>query len=196
MQMALRKVYAQLKLEEGNVTNEIWPWWPTVTAGIAAVVSLIGVAVTVKGNRSTAHEIEKLRSQGAEHLENISHKNRLRMAALEKRLDVHQKAYTMCHGLNSVCMYSKDSALITPYINECQRLVVQNRLYLEANVAEEITSMLAGVVLGIHGETMDHVKAQWDKVREAILKAMGLPSIAGEGDWRAAELEEPHDVDG
>ena len=178
------------------MANEICPWWPTVTAGIAALISLTGVIVTVKGRRSTAREIENLRSQGAERLENISYKNRLRMAALEKRLDAHQKAYMKCYALHSACMYSTDSELITPYINECQRLVVQNRLYLEANVAEEINSMLAAAVLGIHGETMGHVKMQWDKVREAILKAMGLPSIAGEGDWRAAELEESHDVDG
>ena len=179
------------------MTNEIWPWWPTVTAGIAAIMSLTGVIVTVKGNRSTAREIEKLRSQGAERLENISYKNRLRMAALEKRLDVHQKAYTKCYALNSACMYSKDGELITPYIDECQRLLVQYRLYLEENVAEEISSMLVAAVLGIHAETSaDHVKVPWDKVRGAILKAMGLPSIAGEGDWHAAELKEPPDVDG
>lgn len=164
-----------------GATNQIWPWWPTLAAGSAAIISLMGVAITIKSNRA----IEKLRSRGAERLENISYRNRLRIAALKKRLEVHQQAYTVCYQLNAACKYSKDFELITPYINECSLLVMQNRLYLESDVAEGIVTMQANAVLFIHGDHVspDHIQARWNRVREAILRAMELPSIADEEKW-------------
>jgi hypothetical protein len=85
------------------------------------------------------NEIERVRSSYAEQLQELQHRNdllleqlrsrqQLRMAAVEKRLEVHQHAYMLWRKLLS----NAHSNAINPIILECQEWWRSNCLYLAA----------------------------------------------------------------
>ena len=85
------------------------------------------------------HEVEQVKSAHTERLEEIKqqnrlllehaqYKNQLRLAALDRRLEVHQQAYALWQKLMDV-LYDKER--IGEVIRECQDWWVRNNLYLE-----------------------------------------------------------------
>lgn len=78
------------------------------------------------------HSVESVKSDYAVLLEEVRNKNQLRVAALEKRLEVHQKAFTTWLELSR--------AVHTPEIHQkvmaCQEFWRQNCIYLESSVRD------------------------------------------------------------
>lgn len=147
-------------------------------------------------------EVEGIRSENAQRLENLAHQNRqileqsghrqqLRMAALEKRLAVHQEAYVLWVKLfKSV----HDDATVGSIIMECQEWWEHNCLYLEDSVRRAFR--LAYMTALNHRnlvrwrEDVKLVKDSWSdiaRVGEVIVKAVELPPITG----AETDLQEP-----
>ena len=115
-----------------------------VAAG-AAILSFIGmianVIVTVIGNRSTARKIEEYRSERAEQLENIAQRNRLQLAAIDKRLEAHQQAYTLWLKLHHTVKSPSDDSddrRLEEMAKECWKWWSKNCLYFDPKVEEEL----------------------------------------------------------
>ena len=84
-----------------------------VAAGAAIlsfVASIVGVFFTVRGNRSNV---------------NLQYKHALRVAALDRRLAVHQEAYTLWWKLPTVA-HDRNDARRTSYVRECENWWVKN----------------------------------------------------------------------
>ena len=105
--------------------------WVAAGAAIAAaVLSFIGVFVTVKGNRATSREIASLQNKHAEFLERSRQKHLSSLVAPEKRLEAYQQAYTrwldLAHAVQTL-----DGNLIWPEADKCWHWWRENGLYLE-----------------------------------------------------------------
>jgi len=139
-------------------------------------------------------EVEQVKHEYARRLESLAHQNRLvleqgsrrhqlRMAALDRRLEVHQQAYTFWLRLRG-SIYKEDE--IRAVVIECQNWWGLHCLYLDETVRQAFHD--AYVAAANHRELKDaHVEAQtlqknWDtitSVGEFIVKAVELPPIAG-----------------
>ena len=71
--------------------------------------------------------LEDIRAQNALTLEQHSHENRLRMAALDKRLQVHQEAFSLWRGLMKDLHFPER---LRDHVLKCQSWFEQNCLYL------------------------------------------------------------------
>jgi len=139
--------------------------------------------------------VESVRSQHAERLENLAHENRkalaygsrehqLRLAALDRRLEAHQQAFTLWRKLLFVMHTDKlDGVLI-----ECQKWWDNNCLYLEAEAREAFVrafqaagsheNLLKCLDRGI--ATKEQIKQNGDIIRAAgpaIVQGVALPPI-------------------
>ena len=138
--------------------------------------------VTVTGNRSTARKIEEYRSERAEQLENIAQRNRLQLAALDKRLEAYQEAYrwtieigTRIYNLQKGnTPPSGDQQLRTKRLSATNWLQ-SHYLYLGAEIGGKLLDTFKG----------KDVK-QFDTALTALEKAAGLPSLSE--DWQHFEL--------
>ena len=96
-------------------------------------------------------EIEKVRSEYAKQLEEISLQNRLileqakrkhqlSIAALDRRLEAHQQAYTLWRKLRSL-LYKDEVGSV---VMECQEWWVRNCLYLDAEARQAFSEAYHG----------------------------------------------------
>ncbi len=83
---------------------------------------------------SITDQVELVKSQYSVILENIKAKNQLRLAALDKRLQAHQEAFTLWRELFSA-IHSPD---IGKAVINCQEWWGKNCIYLEPEVREAL----------------------------------------------------------
>ena len=180
-----------------------------VTLIIASLVSLVSFVLGAffrgylnkKGENLATKEdiakitdkIEQVKSAYTERLEQTKLNHQLRLAALDRRLEAHQKAYTLWWKLMGVV---HDKKSVGGVILECQDWWVENNLYLDAEVrkAFRLAYHSASTYCQIYTELReaDPIERQrrekslsesWDSVNdagEAIVKAVELPSLVEE----------------
>lgn len=139
--------------------------------------------------------VENVRLQNAKELENLAHANRealeygsrehqLRLAALDRRLDAYQQAFTLWRKLHSALHSDK----MTSVVIECQNWWNSNCLYLDAQAREafiracvaanEHESLLRGFTAKC--VTSEEIKQNGDIIRAAgvaIVQGAALPPI-------------------
>ena len=182
--------------------NLPWVAW-IVVALVAALVSFLVSYLRRKGDNLATKEdiaelteqVERVRSQHAQRLENLVHENRkalentsrehqLRLAALERRLEAHQQAFTLWRKLIS----AMNSDKLPGVVIECQTWWDSNCLYLDAQSREAFVrafraahiheSLLPGRSQGEPGT--DIIKDNWDDIvsaGNAIVQGAALPPI-------------------
>ncbi len=168
-------------------------------AVMAAVFSFIGAYLASKAkNLATKEDVgriieieERIRSDFREKFETLSARNRLREAAIEKRLEAHQKAFSLwmqlMHNIN-------DSEKLITVVLECQRWWPENCLYLTSDASAAFVRAYRGASL--RRTLLDHAFAiqgprpeellkqitenyyQIEKAGEVITKAADLPSFS------------------
>ena len=167
-----------------------------VAAG-AAMLSFLGVIanvfVTVRGNRSTAHEIANLQNKHAEHLEQARQRHQLQVAALDRRLAVHQEAYTLWWGLTTVA-HDQDDAKRASYVRKCEDWWAKNCLYLtpDARIAFRRSYFAARDHKDCKdARDSDLVRRNWKTIlaaSDAIVEGAELPSW-GEDEYKPVDEE-------
>jgi hypothetical protein len=186
--------------------------WGTLLLEVAILLAISGIAALVKAylpsylaekgkNLATkedvaaiTREVESIRHEYAEHLESLAHQNRvilerssrrhqLRIAALERRLDVHQHGYSLWVKLVG-SVYREDQ--LGNVVMECQDWWQRHCLYLDGSARQAFRD--AYMAAGHHH---DLVKAREDapvlreswgtimRAGEVLVTAVELPSIAG-----------------
>jgi hypothetical protein len=135
--------------------------------------------------------VERVRTQYAERIENLAHQNRqaleqggrehqLRLAALDRRLDAHQQAFTLWRKL----FFSIYTPEITNTVRECQTWWDSNCLYLDPLAREAFVRAFRAAHL--HKDLLDarspseDIKANWEKITsagDAIVRGAALPPI-------------------
>ncbi|MFC1551191.1 hypothetical protein ACFL6P_01370 [Candidatus Latescibacterota bacterium] len=168
---------------------------------IVLFASFFGSYIRRKGQNLATKEdiseitkkIEEIRADYAKQIENLSHHNRLKMAALDKRLEAHQQAYTLWLQLRR-SVHSKEKS--NEMVIKCQKWWVENCLYLDMESRNAFMSSVYAVALHTdltRGQaTKEEVKENWKYINECgeiIIKCAGLPSF-GEN-----ELEEIDKID-
>jgi len=195
----MREIISLLKdLKVGVSVN----WISVFIIGIIVLIaSFIGSYIRRKGQNLATKEdiseitnkIEGIRADYAKELENYLHHNRLKMAALDKRLLAYQQAYTLWLRLRrSVHNKSKNIDMVI----KCQDWWEKNCLYLDMESRKAFLSSTHAVALHpdlIGGQaTSDELKENWRYINECgktLIKSAGLPSF-GEN-----ELKEIDEID-
>ncbi|MQR02370.1 hypothetical protein [Glaciimonas soli] len=140
-------------------------------------------------------EVEKVKTEYASQLKVLEHrhsvlldelqgKQQLRMAALEKRLQVHQEAFTLWRKLISKINERQD---VKDVLEECNRWWDSNCLYLSANARKAFAEALFSAA--IHGDLIQDVNITKDwkpamenakvinKAGAELIAAVELPSL-------------------
>jgi hypothetical protein len=168
---------------------------------IVLFASFFGSYIRRKGQNLATREdiseitekIEGIRADYAKQIENHSHHNRLKMAALDKRLEAYQQAYTMWLQLRR-SVHNKDKN--TDMIIKCQKWWEENCLYLDMESRKAFMSSIHAVAL--HPDltggqaTKDEVKENRryiDECGETLIRSAGLPSFGED------ELKEIDEID-
>jgi len=108
----------------------------------------------------------------------------LRLAALDKRLEAHQEAYTLWRKL---LFANKQTGEVFRVVSECQDWWEKNCVFLTSDAREAfIKAYLAAPdhaqFLATHEVDAELVKTTWNEVSRAgdiILRGVHLPSISG-----------------
>ena len=189
---------------------------------IICIVLLYGIVVLVvsylknKGRnlatkediKAITEKIESVKADYAEKLENIVHENKLirdqlqqrhemRLAALEKRLAVHQEAYTLWWEMMGKA--SKNDG-IGDFIIKCQKWFVKNSLYLtkESRNAfyDAYNAAFIHPDLKRNRESAAVLKENFQKIQragEVFVEAVSLPSL---GDNEYSPIDDPQPKQG
>ena len=162
--------------------------WVAAAAAIAAAgLSLYGVFVTKKSNC----EIASLQKKLAESLERSRQKHLSSLVAPEKRLEVHQQAYTRWLKLHhTVKNPSDDSAdkLLRMEAEDCWTWWSENCLYFNAEVEEELIEAAQNASLYSHkgyrrrmtSDEKAAIQKQIHRTPDIIRQAVGLPNLGEE----------------
>jgi len=129
-------------------------------------------------------EIEKIRTGYAAKLENLSHENRLRLAALEKRLQTYQEAYTLWWQL----LGSVFSPNVREMVVACQEWLTKNCVYLSNEARDAFIGAYHAAdlhkslrdSLSRKEVTVDIFNKNWDKIQKVgdiLLRDAGLPGF-------------------
>jgi hypothetical protein len=165
-----------------------------VVAGVVGgAVSYLGAYLGTKGQNLATKEdvgeitkkVEEIRTVYAERLEDHSQANRLRLAALDRRLEAHQTAYAKWWKL----FHSVHGNEAGKNVEECQNWLVQNSLYLTVEVREAFRDAYHAAHIhsgllrarGAESELRDRVYENWEKIErcgELILRSAGLPGFS------------------
>ena len=139
-------------------------------------------------------EVESVRHEYSARLESLAHQNRLileqssrrqqlRMAALDRRLDVHQQAYTLWVKLVG-SVYREDQ--LGDVVIECQDWWQRHCLYLDGSARQAFRDayMAASYHHGLvkAREDANALRESWATIMrtgELLVTAVELPSIAG-----------------
>jgi hypothetical protein len=198
--------YGQLKLiVEEAVNNAInFHWWLyLLILLIAAAGAFLGSYLKKKAEHLATKEdieeitkkVEDIRTQYSEQLE--SHKaslqlsNQLKLAALDKRLQKHQEAYSLWRRL---LFNLRNEEKIGQSIDECQRWWDENCLYLgdEARSAFHSAIFLAVDFRNIPRTDSKEIQEWFRRIKAAgdrIIEAVNLPSL-GEDEIKPIKPEE------
>lgn len=126
------------------------------------------------------HEIEKVRTQYAILIEERKTSNQLRVAAIDKRMQAHQEAFTHWREI----MRTIHSDQINTTTMECQDWWEKNCLYLEQSAREALTLAMScahdhASMLSNH-QDVEIIKKNWSSIMTAgpaILQAVQLPGL-------------------
>ena len=138
--------------------------------------------------RDITDKIEEIKAQYNRQLElyksSLQLNTQLKTAALDLRLQKHQKAYTLWRSL--LLNLRKEKELYNS-IDECQKFWEKNCLYLTEDVRKAFHSayILAGDFKNIPRQDTDSIKEWHKEITEAgskILEAFNLPDLKIEGD--------------
>ncbi len=123
-------------VEEAIAQHVFFQWWHYLLwILVTGAGAYFGTYLREKGKNiatkedigKITEEIEKVRTSYAKQIEEIREKQQLRLAALDKRLEAHQKAYTLWDMLvRNVRDHDKIGAVVI----ECQKWWYENCLYL------------------------------------------------------------------
>ena len=126
------------------------------------------------------NEIERVKSQYAVLLEELKAKHQLRLAAIDRRLEAHQEAFTLWRELMNH-VHTKD---VGKAVLKCQAWWEKNCLYLEPEVREAFSDAYSAAhthsALVKGRENVEPVKENWQRIIKAgqiILQAAQLPGL-------------------
>jgi hypothetical protein len=126
------------------------------------------------------HEIEQVRSQYSLLLEETKAKHQLRLAAVDRRLQAHQEAYSLWRRL----MHAAHSPEVDDSVIKCQAWWESNCLYLEPSAREAFSAAYSSAAM--HKSLLQNrddsksVRENWLQIVNAgsvILKAAQLPGL-------------------
>ena len=149
-------------------------WATTITAGL----SFIGMLISVYFTRSTACKMADLQNKHAEFLEQSRQKHQLSLAAIDKRLEVHQTALRLAVDLGAQIVTSQGPG--KPFredktVRELQidgiEWLIDHHIYLGEEVGYKL----------LEAFTSADVK-QVSAALDAIEQATGLPGL--NQDWQ------------
>ena len=122
-------------------------------ATVAAILSFVGVMINVF----------------------VTRKHQLSLAAIDRRLEVHQKAYALCAKLlNAIEEYSDDPRFSDDVVDECRYWWLENSLYLNKKPRKKFAHVCCN---------SDPKSEQLIDVMDALENEMGLPSLSSSV-WR------------
>lgn len=190
-------------IEEAISNSDPFAWWfYLLIILLSAIGAFLGSYLRKKAENVATKEdienitekIEKVRSQYSEQLETVKASlqlsNQLKLAALDKRLQKHQEAYTLWLNL----MWSLyDEEKIGPAVANCQNWWNENCLYLGEDSRGAFKTAL---LLAVHFRQLTNVdakeKRKWfDSINDAgkkIIEGVNLPSL-GEDEIKNIELD-------
>lgn len=174
--------------------------WQLIAAGVViCMIVILGAYLRQKGKEYAKREhidhitkivegikldnvkdFEKLAQENRLALSAFEQKNDLRLAALDKRLEVHQQAYSLWYRLRS--SVHKESEL-WDMIQECNSFWIENSLYLtEASRKAFDEAVHAASMHQAVKQERDAVKTKenWKKIIQAggiFVKSVSLPSL-------------------
>jgi hypothetical protein len=208
-------------VEEAIKNADPFKWWLyVVVILIAGLTSFLGSYLRRKAeNLATkedtaviTREVERIRVEYAERLENLSHQNRLlleqanrrhqlRMAALDRRLEVHQQAYMLWQKLITTIHDDQqvhDGQQIATVVTECHNWWQRNCLYLEAEAREafRIAYMAASQHHQITRGGPEYVERNLNKIMrpgQLLVEGVELPSISADVELPVATQKHERD---
>lgn len=170
--------------------KQFFAWWHyALWLLLAAAGAWFGTYFAEKGkNHATKEdigrvtdEIEKVRATYAHHLEELRGKNQLRLAALDRRLQAHQEAYTLWLKL---LRNTHKHEQLWPIVTECQDWRDKNCLYLSSDARVGFKhAIICACDHKSHIEARDVqiIKKNWADILsagDAILKGAELPPLS------------------
>lgn len=183
----IRETISLLKdIKEGVTINFISL---ALTGIIVLIASFLGSYLQRKGQNLATKEdiaditrkVEGIRTDYAKELENLSHHNQLKMAALDRRLAAHQEAYKLWIELRRN-VHKKEKNI--DIVIMCQSWWEANCLYLDKDARQAFISACHAVALHpdlLEGKVpKEEVSENWKIINdggEAIIKGAGLPSF-------------------
>ena len=126
-------------------------------------------------------KIEGVRMQYTSIAEELKARHQLRLAALDKRLEVHQEAFTLWRKLLSVTHSDEVGKVVV----ECQTWWEQNCIYLEAPVRESFVRAYSAA--HIHNDLTrgrvetKNIQANWKEITDFaghLFAAVQLPALS------------------
>lgn len=144
------------------------------------------------------HEVERVRTQYAALLEELKTRNTLRMAALDKRLQAHQEAFTRWRELMSKTHTDEVGAEVIA----CQTWWETNCLYLESEVRTAFVDAYSAA--SMHNQLVrsrpDYkvVQENWQRITkfpDLLFKAVQLPALS-QVEAKSLNLNEPSSATG
>jgi hypothetical protein len=115
-------------------------------------------------------KVENVRTQYATLIEELKAKHQLRLAAVDRRLQTHQEAFTLWRKLMAAT-YTED---IGNVVLECQSWWERNCIYLEPTVREAFVSSYGAA----HGhDALVRSRAEVKIVKESWARITGFPNI-------------------
>jgi hypothetical protein len=137
--------------------------------------------------------LEEIKQQYSLLLEQTSQRHQLRMAALDRRLEAHQTAYTLWWELRGAVHHEEK---LNKLVIECQDWWVKNCLYLDAEVRQSFRA--AYFAASTHKDFLrssfdsNTVRENWKTITDtgdAIVKAVALPRL-GEDEYKPVNPSE------
>ena len=126
----------------------------------------------------------------------LQQKYDLSVAALEKRLAIHQEAYVLWWELMGS---ASKRDLVGDCVIKCQEWFVKNSLYLSGKARDAFSQAYLAASIHpdlLHGRTSaDEIKENFGKIRRAgsvLVEAVSLPSW-GENEYRPIKEDEKKD---
>jgi len=174
-------------LQEGVSISPLGFLTLAVVVGVSAYV---GTYLRTKAtNLATKEDIEEItdriegvRGDHAARLERLFQHHRLQLAALERRLEVHQQAYTLWRKL----LFSVHTGSLNDVVVESERWWNENCLYLGENARNAFLDACHAAHLhpSFLREPRDEDAAErnWERIQaagDALVTGAGLPPLGG-----------------
>jgi hypothetical protein len=193
-------------VENALAQGHFFQWWHFVLWMLfSGVGAYFGTYVREKGRNAATKEdvgritdeIEKVKWIYAQGIELIREKQQLKLAAIEKRLEAHQKAYELWHQLVSSV---HDSKKVWDTAVQCQDWWWENCLYLTSEARDAFYQSIFCAInhrylIGAH-VGRDEVMRNWNDIMkpgEEIPRAIDLPPPTTDG-LRNLRKDEPEKI--